>query len=197
MVCTPLPTLTLNAARAHVVGHAERVSRAVGRGVLGAAGFAAVVIGVLVLQSTNARGVGVDPFAGPPQDRDWLDTLCAWNGSREVGAALVVVGLMVLAVVVGVLLGGRPPTRRALVLSGVAAGLLLTVGTVVFAWPREHEVTYEGTYRLIRAPEPMPRMVLATMVWSRAQAVAALVVTTGLLLGGGVAGAAVGPCVSG
>ena len=161
-------------------------------GLLGAAGFAVAVIGVLVLQSTDARGVGVDPFADPAQNWDWLDTLGAWNGTRDVGAALVVLGLMVLAMVTGALLGRRPSTRRALVLSGVVAGLLLAVGTVVFAWPREYEVTYGGTYRLIHAPEPVPRMVSATMVWSRGQAVAALVAATGLLLGGGVAGAAVG-----
>lgn len=48
------------------------------------------------------------------------------------------------------------------------------------------------TYRLIRAPEVMPRMVLATRVWSRGQAVAALTAAAGLLLAGVVGGVAVG-----
>ena len=157
-------------------------------------GLAAVVLGVLVLSSSGARGVGVDPFTNPAGDKDWLDTLRTWNHTREVGATLLVLGLAALAAAGGVLVGRRrEPARRVVVLGGVTAGVLLAVGLVAFAWPRPAEVEYVGIYKLVRGPIVMPPpIVFATMVWTRGQAVAAVVAAVGLLLGCGVAGVSAG-----
>ena len=143
-------------------------------------GAACVVVGVLVLRSRAARAeVGWFSYDAPPP-QELLDGLVAWNPTRAAGAALVMLGLLVLAHRLGVVVrvrGLAPPrvAGPALVLAGVlvVGGLVAFVllgaaeranATVAISRFRPQQVTYGST------------------AWTPDQAAAALVVATGLVL---------------
>ena len=65
------------------------MARVVGVRSTGGVGLAAVVLGVLVLSSSDAQGVGVDPFVNPAGDKDWLDTLRTWMNRYGFAAVLM------------------------------------------------------------------------------------------------------------
>jgi hypothetical protein len=146
-----------------------------------ALGLVVVVLGVLVLRSPGAHaGVGWFSYAGPPS-QDLLDSLVAWNSTRAVGAVLVMAGLLVLARLLGVVAAGRDlvPARlggRALVL----AALLVVGGLVAFVVLGRIDRS-EATVSISRL-RPGWHGVLASTVWTRDQAAAALVAASGLVL---------------
>jgi hypothetical protein len=146
-----------------------------------ALGVLVVVVGVLVLRAPAAQAeVGWFSYDGPPS-QDVLDGLVAWNRTRSVGAVLVMVGLLVLARLLGVVaasrglasarLGGRGLVLAALlVVAGLASFVVL--GTI----DRSEATVSIATFR------PGDHQVFATTVWTQQQAAAALVATTGLVL---------------
>jgi len=107
--------------------------------------------------------------------------LVAWNGTRAVGAVLVMVGLLVLARLLGVVAMGRGLTSarldgRVLVL----AALLVVGGLVAFVFLGRIDRS-EATVSISKL-RPGWHDVGASTVWTRNQAAAALVVATGLVL---------------
>lgn len=173
--------------------HADHVPRSRPVGVLVVVAVLAVLLGVLVLRSPGAQGVGLDPYAAPV-DRGWLDGLGARNRVREVGAALVLLGLTLAALVAGLLLGTRDPhlSRRPLLVGALAAAALVAGGLVAFDQLQEPVIEYVGIYKAMNSPPVVSSTVYATTGWSRGQSVGALAAAAGLLLASGTAGAAVG-----
>lgn len=162
-------------------------------GVLVLVALVVVLLGLLVLRSPGAKAVGVDPYA-PPVQRGWLDELGAWSRAREVGAALVLLGLTCAALVVGLLLGSRArhSSRRPLLLGALAAAALVVGGLVAFDRLEEPEIEYVGISKARDSPPVVSSTVYATAGWTRGQTVGALAAAAGLLLASGTAGAAVG-----
>jgi hypothetical protein len=137
-----------------------------------AVGVVAVVVGVVVLRSPGADvSIGWFSYGGPPT-RDLLDSLVAWNRTREVGAGLVLVGLLVIAALLGVLAASRGravPARLAGAVLVLAAVLVLG-GAVAFV--------------MLDVADPITRQLgTDSSVWTRDQSSAALVVASGLVLG--------------
>ena len=147
-----------------------------------ARGAAVVVLGVLVLRSPGAQA-GFGWFAyGPPSPED-LDHLVAWNLTREVGAVLVLVGLLVLAHLLGALASA---TRGAAAgrLSGrvLALGAVLVVGGSMAFFALSTTDRGEEVVTISKFVRP-PQIMAGPGVWTREQLAAALVVATGLVVG--------------
>ncbi|GAB2581786.1 hypothetical protein [Microlunatus antarcticus] len=144
-------------------------------------GVLVVVIGVLVLRAPAAQAeVGWFSYDGPPS-QDFLDGLVAWNRTRAAGAVLVMVGLLVLARLLGLVAAARglAPARlggRVLVL----AALLVVGGLASFVVLGRLDRT-EATVSISKF-RPGYHQVFATTVWTQQQAAAALVAATGLVL---------------
>lgn len=162
-------------------------------GVLLVVAVLAVLLGLLVLRSPGAQSVGVDPYA-PPVERGLLDELGVWNRTREVGTALLLLGLTCAALVVGLLLGARAPSssRRPLLLGVLGAAALLVGGLTAFGQLQGPVIEYVGISKAMDSPPVVSSTAYATTGWSRGQTVAALVAAAGLLLASGTAGAASG-----
>ena len=152
-----------------------------------------VLLGLLVLRSPGAQSVGVDPYA-PAVQRGLLDELGAWNRVREVGAALVLLGLTCAALVVGLLLGARAPRAswRPLLVGALGAAALLVGGLTAFNRLPGPVVEYVAIRKAADSPPVVSSTVYATAGWSRGQTVATLAAAAGLLLASGTAGAALG-----
>lgn len=141
-----------------------------------AAGLLAVLVGVLVLRAPGAQPqIGWFSYDGPPSPQ-LLDSLLVWNLARAVGALLVLLGLLVLARLLGSSVrrrGGAAlvPLARGLL---VLAGLLVLGGLVAFAL----EATVKRRGGLVGG-----QITVSPAVWTQGQAGAALVVAVGLLVG--------------
>jgi len=137
-------------------------------GFAAAIGVLVVVVGVLVLQSDAAQvEVGWFSYDGPPSPKV-LDSLLAWNLTREVGAVLVLLGLVVLAHLLG-MVAGRRSRELAARLAGsalVLAGVLVVGGLVAFVVSRA-----------------VAQVGVQTSAWTQDQAAAALIAATGLVVG--------------
>ncbi len=147
-------------------------------------GLLAVIVGVLVLRSPGAQpGIGWFSYGGPPSPA-LLDSLVAWNAARGFGAVLVLVGLLVVAHVLGRSAEGRrepgprPLAGRVLVLAAV----LVLGGLLAFVLLGRVD-RFEATVSISKVADAPPPVVFASTVWTHTQAVAALVVAIGLLVG--------------
>lgn len=137
-------------------------------GVVAALGVLVVIVGALVLRSPGATAdVGWFSYDGPPSP-ELLNGLVAWNLTRTVGATLVLLGLVVLAHLLGRAATGRSAggaarfARPALALAGV----LVIGGLVAFF--------VSGT---------AAQLGMESSAWTRDQTEAALVAATGLVVG--------------
>ncbi|GAA3549805.1 hypothetical protein GCM10022197_00790 [Microlunatus spumicola] len=137
-------------------------------------GVLVVVVGLVVLRSPAAQaGIGWFSYGGPPSP-EVLASLLPWNLPRAVGAALVLVGVAVLAHLLGSVAARRglvPPRAAGRVL--VLAVLFVVGGAVAFVagtGARATDVTYGSS------------------AWTQSQTAAALVVATGLVVAAVAAG---------
>ncbi len=153
-------------------------------GVAATLGLVAVILGVLVLRSRGAEvEIGWFSYDGPPSP-DLLDSLVAWNATRAAGAGLVLVGVLVGAYLVGLLAGQRwgPAAPRSAARVLVLAALVVLAGLVAFTVLRSVD-RGEATVSISRLVGQPRQVSFASTVWTRPQAVAALVAGVGLVLG--------------
>ena len=153
-----------------------------------AGGVLVVVSGVAVLASRASLEASFGWFAYAPLSEQQLDGLVAVNGARVLGATLVAVGLVLVALAVGARAarsGARPASRRGVAVLGC---LVVLAGLAACLAPR-----------FLVAVGDDPTMVVASPVLRPAQVLGLTVALVGVLLLAGVvgAGAASRPAVTG
>ena len=149
-------------------------------------GVLVVVVGVLVLRAPASQaGVGWFSYDGPPSAEE-LERLVAWNLPRAVGAVLVLVGVLVLAQLLGTLAAGRGDDRvRRLVRPVTALGAVLGVGGLVAFGVLTALMTSdrgEATVAISKVTAAGHGLFVSWTVWGPAQLGAVLVAATGLVV---------------
>lgn len=157
-------------------------------------GVLVVVVGVVVLRSASAQaGIGWFSYGGPPSP-EVLASLLPWNPPRAVGAVLVLVGVSVLAHLLGFVAARRGLVpRRAAGRVLVLAVLLVVGGLVAFVLLGPGlGGRGEAVISISKLP-PVPSVTPSWTVWTQSQTAAALVVATGVVVAAVATGLRRGP----
>lgn len=149
-------------------------------------GVLVVVVGVLVLRAPAAQAqVGWFSYDGPPPP-EVLDRLVAWNLPRAVGALLVLVGVLVLAHLLGALAAGRGDDRvRRLARPVTVLGFVLVLGGLVAFGILTARVVgdrSEATVAISKFSGFRPELFVSWSVWAPDQLAAVLLAATGLVV---------------
>ena len=136
-------------------------------------GVVVVVVGVVVLRSPAAQaGTGWFSYGGPPSP-EVLAGLLPWNLPRAVGAVLVLLGVALLAHLLGFV-----AVRRGLLPRRAAAGVLVLAALLVVGGLVTFVVLSAGD----RSGAAVSGVTYGAGVWNQSQTAAALVVATGLVV---------------